>query len=166
MIDPSERRISAIVDDVEKEMEIDGLAEHHLYGAYDVDLESIIFIGGELSLHCNYVYFSSRRILFCSLTIFQCHGGCILLKFVTRDMKIDPLKCLGLSEGDGNVGISYFANPLVGCLRNVILETSPLKTSTLEPLIPLVSGAYKNIDEHCYNKCWSRDSGCSRWVPK
>ncbi|XP_021943509.1 contactin-associated protein-like 5 isoform X2 [Folsomia candida] len=113
MIDPSERRISAIVDDVEKEMEIDGLAEHHLYGAYDVDLESIIFIGG-------------------------------------------------LSEGDGNVGISYFANPLVGCLRNVILETSPLKTSTLEPLIPLVSGAYKNIDEHCYNKCWSRDSGCSR----
>lgn len=47
MIDPSERRIFVKVDDVEKEMEIEGLAEHHLYGAYDVDLESIIFIGGE-----------------------------------------------------------------------------------------------------------------------
>jgi hypothetical protein len=68
----------------------------------------------------------------------------------------------GLSADDERVDISYFANPLVGCMRNVVLETSPLKTAPLEPIRPLISTVNKNIDENCLNKCWEKTVKCSR----
>lgn len=47
-------------------------------------------------------------------------------------------------------------------MTNVLLETSPLKTGALEPLAPLMSSTYENVDEYCNNLCWAPDLICSR----
>jgi hypothetical protein len=47
-------------------------------------------------------------------------------------------------------------------MKKVILETSPLKSGALEPITPLVSSTYQNVNEYCNNPCWARDLSCSR----
>ncbi|CAL8122090.1 unnamed protein product [Orchesella dallaii] len=111
-IDPGERKIIAAVDEDQTAQVLDGLREHYLYGVDNVELESIIFIGG-----------------------------------LTSTVGLD---------------ISYLAKTFVGCVRNVRLETSPLKTTPLGGISPLVANQFKDVGEKCLSKCWEPTMKCSR----